>query len=104
MAGQMALNAIFKPMQQAVGQAVQKLSQKLLSQAVDATTNHLIPKVVAPILAAYGWQIATAGLVAGAGIGAGVGVGALIYAVVAYKARKRAEAMAIQGQLHNLPR
>ena len=104
MAGQMALNAIFKPMQQAVGQAVQKLSQKLLSQAVDATTNHLIPKVVAPILAAYGWQIATAGLVAGAGIGAGVGVGALIYAVVAYKARKRAEAMAIQGQIHNLPR
>ena len=99
MVGQMALNAIFKPMQQAMGQAVQKLSQKLLSQAVDATTNTLIPTVVTAILAASGWQIATAGLVVGAGIGAGVGVGALIYTVVTYKARKRAETMAIQGQM-----
>ena len=95
--GRMALNAIFKSMEQAVGQAVQKLSQKLLSQAIDTSTNRLIPTVATAVLAASGWQIATAGLVVGA---AGLGVGALVYAVVAYKARKKVEAEATQGQLH----
>ena len=99
--GWMALNAIFKSMQPAVGQAVQKLSQKLLSQAVDVGTNKLIPTVATAVLAASGWQIATAGLVVSA---VGVGVGALVYAVVAFKARKKAaaQAKAAHGQLHNL--
>ena len=95
--GRMALNAIFKSMEQAVGQAVQKLSQKLLSQAIDTSTNRLIPTVATAVLAASGWQIATAGLVVGA---AGLGVGALVYAVVAYKARKKVEAKAAKGQVH----